>query len=115
MTFPSPATCSRDEGCAFVPRCAIGSSVRSYVRQSCATMTRVSYRTSGTREREVAMKLIRDAIAVLLWIVMAGDASGQAWPVKPVHIVVAFTAGGTTDLLARNIGQQLGDRLKQPF
>jgi tripartite-type tricarboxylate transporter receptor subunit TctC len=32
-----------------------------------------------------------------------------------VRIVVAFTAGGTTDILARSVGQQLTERLKQPF
>lgn len=39
----------------------------------------------------------------------------QAWPARPVKVVVAFTAGGTTDILARNVGQQLADRLKQSF
>ena len=54
----------------------------------------------------------------LLWIAAAvacGDAGAQAWPTKPVRVVVAFTAGGTTDVLARNVSQQLSDRLKQPF
>ena len=32
-----------------------------------------------------------------------------------MRIVVAFTAGGTTDILARSVGQQLSERLKQPF
>jgi tripartite-type tricarboxylate transporter receptor subunit TctC len=32
-----------------------------------------------------------------------------------VRIVVAFSAGGTTDILARSVGQQLSERLKQPF
>src|SRR5450631_517453 len=39
----------------------------------------------------------------------------QAYPTRPVRIVVAFTAGGTTDMLARSVGQQLSERLKQPF
>ena len=39
----------------------------------------------------------------------------QDYPTRPVRIVVAFTAGGTTDMLARSVGQQLSERLKQPF
>jgi tripartite-type tricarboxylate transporter receptor subunit TctC len=42
-------------------------------------------------------------------------ADAQAYPARPVRIVVAFTAGGTTDILARSVGQQLSERLKQPF
>ncbi len=42
-------------------------------------------------------------------------ASAQAYPAKPVKLVVAFTAGGTTDSLTRLIGQRLADRYKQSF
>lgn len=42
-------------------------------------------------------------------------AQAPAYPQKPVKVVVAFTAGGTTDILARTVAQQLSDRLKQPF
>jgi len=38
-----------------------------------------------------------------------------AYPNKPVRVVVAFSAGGTTDTIARSVGQQLGDKLKQSF
>jgi tripartite-type tricarboxylate transporter receptor subunit TctC len=38
----------------------------------------------------------------------------QAYPNKPVKLVVSFTAGGTTDILARFLAQNLTDRYKQP-
>jgi tripartite-type tricarboxylate transporter receptor subunit TctC len=39
----------------------------------------------------------------------------QEWPNKPVKIIVAFTPGGTTDILARMIGARLSEKFKQPF
>lgn len=40
----------------------------------------------------------------------AGD-----YPSRPVRVIVAFTAGGTTDILARAVSQKLSERLKQSF
>jgi len=39
----------------------------------------------------------------------------QAYPTRPVRLVVGYPAGGTNDILARLIGQWLSERLGQPF
>lgn len=39
----------------------------------------------------------------------------QAWPSRPVHIIVGFVPGGSTDTTARLIGQWLWERLGQLF
>ena len=37
-----------------------------------------------------------------------------AWPTKPVKIVVPFPAGGTSDVLARILGQKMSENWGQP-
>ena len=46
---------------------------------------------------------------------MARAASAQAYPTRPVHLVVPSTAGGGIDILARFLGQWLSDRLGRQF
>src|SRR5438046_1823044 len=42
-------------------------------------------------------------------------ASAQAYPARPVRIMVGIAPGSATDTLARLVGQWLSDRLGQPF
>ena len=37
----------------------------------------------------------------------------QAWPAKPVRLLVPFSAGGVTDLLARSVAQRMGEAIGQ--
>ncbi|WP_423194245.1 Bug family tripartite tricarboxylate transporter substrate binding protein [Cupriavidus sp. H18C2] len=46
---------------------------------------------------------------------LAQPARADDYPTKPVRVVVAFTAGGTTDMLARSVSQILAQRFKQSF
>src|SRR5262249_37406433 len=42
-------------------------------------------------------------------------ARAQAWPARPVRIIVGFAAGNSPDIVARLLGQWLSQRLGQPF
>jgi tripartite-type tricarboxylate transporter receptor subunit TctC len=42
-------------------------------------------------------------------------ARAQAYPTRPVRIIVGFPAGGPADIIARLIGQWLSERFSQPF
>src|ERR1700758_3021055 len=72
------------------------------------------------RPREKNMMLRRTAMAWFLFGLCAfllpiGAASALDYPTRPVRFVVGYPAGGSTDILARLVGQKLSERLGQQF
>jgi tripartite-type tricarboxylate transporter receptor subunit TctC len=64
------------------------------------------------RHRRQFLRLVAGAAALPLAPLVA---QAQAYPTKPVRIIVGFAPGGPSDILARLIGQWLSERLGQPF
>ena len=60
------------------------------------------------------MTFVRNFAALALCALVSGIAGAQGWPTKPVRLVVPFTAGSATDILARTVGQKLGEMWGQP-
>jgi tripartite-type tricarboxylate transporter receptor subunit TctC len=50
----------------------------------------------------------------LLLVFVCGSAAAQSFPSKPVRVLVPFPAGGTTDIVARLVGQRMSETLGQP-
>jgi tripartite-type tricarboxylate transporter receptor subunit TctC len=54
-------------------------------------------------------------VAAIAACLFHGEALAQAWPSKRVQVIVPFTAGSATDIMARTVAQRLSEQLGQPF
>ena len=58
--------------------------------------------------------LLAAAIGAMAMLHVPG-AVAQAWPAKPIRLMVPFPPGGSTDIVARIVAQKLSERLGQPI
>ena len=59
-------------------------------------------------------RFISPLLASLALLGLGPNAQAQNWPSKPISLIVPFPSGGTTDVLARAVGQELSATLGQP-
>ena len=58
---------------------------------------------------------MRRLLLSTLLLAAAGHALAQAWPSKPIRVLVPFATGGVTDVVIRTIAPKLGEALGQPI
>jgi tripartite-type tricarboxylate transporter receptor subunit TctC len=57
--------------------------------------------------------LIRLAATLALLVMASSTAVAQAWPARPIRVIVAYPPGGVTDVVARLVAQPLSESLGQ--
>ncbi|HKW39496.1 MAG TPA: tripartite tricarboxylate transporter substrate binding protein [Burkholderiales bacterium] len=61
----------------------------------------------------MSSKLVQ-SIAVLALCALCTAAQAQTWPAKPIRVIVPFTPGSGTDIIARTVGEKVSHQLGQP-
>ncbi len=76
-------------------------------------MTEVATKAAGPMRLHRRQFLEMAGVAAAL--PLARPAAAQAYPARPVRVIVGYAAGGPTDIAARLIGQWLSERMGQQF
>ena len=64
--------------------------------------------------KSLSLRMLRDgSVALLLAMAVGAAYAQQNYPTKPIRLIVAFPPGGSTDIIARIVGQRLSERLGQ--
>jgi tripartite-type tricarboxylate transporter receptor subunit TctC len=71
-------------------------------------------REQGSPMRSQTVRWIVSLSGVAVCALTAGLAAGQAYPTKPIRMLVPFAPGGGADLVARLVAPRLSERLAQP-
>jgi len=66
------------------------------------------------KHRRILIHVVAAAVALAAAPCIA-QTPASSWPNKPIRYIVNFAPGGTTDILARTIGERLGAALGQPI
>ncbi|MGZ5584326.1 MAG: Bug family tripartite tricarboxylate transporter substrate binding protein, partial [Usitatibacter sp.] len=61
------------------------------------------------------MNLSRLLISLVVFFAPAAAVAQSNWPDKPIHIIVPFTAGSGTDIIARTLAEPMSRALGQPI
>jgi len=74
---------------------------------------------STNRQSRARRALMQSALVLALPVTLAlglprAGHAAEAYPSKPIRFVVPYAAGGTTDLVARTVGQRVAEKLGQP-
>jgi len=99
---------------------ASGASVSAYTPAPGCQLLDWTTRKFETSGRAVVSNAIPDFIharTVLLGLILGiacASTSAQNYPTKPIRVLVGFSAGSTTDILARTVGQKISEAWGQP-